>query len=337
MAPADRTRLRTMEWKRNAMDKLIQEYKKHPVLYDMRHPRYYNKNIRRQALTSLVDEMQDVRPDTTLKDVLRKIQSMRTQFGQEITKARRHLRNGTEYTPTVWWYQGLSFLQHHIKHRTADSSHMATDSDASWKQEIDDNSTYNVSIVRNGGSGSPTDLNSADFEHSNDGTEFETEVHYEINPIDVKNIKSVELKPILPPVNANKRELRSLPERTDRKMARLSQGTLNDRRATSSPLRQDLSVERQDASGTIEVLAATNTSAFVENATLRTFPMGDDRSRSLGDFICAQMCSIKDNYTFYETQMEILNVVNRGILRQLAIDKGCESGTDRDTVRSGIH
>uniref|UniRef100_A0A182JTD2 MADF domain-containing protein n=1 Tax=Anopheles christyi TaxID=43041 RepID=A0A182JTD2_9DIPT len=308
----------TAEWRRDATEQLIQAYKKHPVLYDMRHPRYYNKSFRGKALSEIVEDVQQVRPDTSMKDVLRKIQTMRTQFGQELTKARRHSMNGSMYQPTVWWYQGLSFLQHHIKHRSVDATNSVIDNEG-WKSELDENSSFNVSIVRNGDNGSPNDLSNADYEHSTDGMEYETEVHYEINSIDMKDIKALELKPIAPASSSSgsKRELRYL-DRSDRKVARTSQVSLKDAKIVSHSSTPDpLSTDQS----TPTVVELKPVASVPDNTMFSTISIPEARHRSLGNFVASQMACIKDDFQFYETQMEILNVINRGILRQLQADK----------------
>uniref|UniRef100_A0A182XJ44 MADF domain-containing protein n=1 Tax=Anopheles quadriannulatus TaxID=34691 RepID=A0A182XJ44_ANOQN len=308
-----------VEWRRDATEQLIQSYKKHPVLYDMRHPRYYNKTFRGKALSEIVDDVQQVRPDTSMKDVLRKIQTMRTQFGQELTKTRRHSMNGSMYQPTVWWYESLSFLQNHIKHRSVDA--VPTMENDGWKSEHDDSSSYNVSIVRNrGDSGSPSEINNVEYEHSTDGMEYETEVHYEINSIDMKDIKALELKPIVSAsVSAgSKRDARYL-DRSDRKVARTSQVSLKDAKIVNHHSPTPESVPAEPATATVVELKPV--ASMSDNIAFPTVSLSNARHVSLGNFVASQMACIKDDFQFYETQMEILNIINRGILRQLAVDK----------------
>lgn len=321
----------SLEWLREATELLIQAYKKHPVLYDMRHPRYYNKSVRAKAISEIVEDVQQLRHDTTMKDVVRKIQTLRTQFGQELTKARRHSLNGSVYLPTVWWYQGLSFLQNHIKHRSFDPNPSMGDMDA-WKPDPDDSSTFNVSIVRNGKSSPSNDLSNTDFDNSADEIEmeYETEVHYEINPLDMKEIKRVELKAIPQTGAGNKRDGRYLCDREGRKIARTSQTVhSNDQqvqRAGSPEAEQGVSAEQTTPASLVE---QKTFSTIAENMLQRG---ADDRQTSLGNFVSTQMKSIKDDYIYFETQMEILNIMNRGILRQLALDKK-NGKTDQESSR----
>lgn len=66
----------------------------------------------------------DERPGTTVNEVLKKIQTLRTQFGQELAKIKRSKASGLEkeftYQPTVWWYEDMSFIKNFIKSRKDD-------------------------------------------------------------------------------------------------------------------------------------------------------------------------------------------------------------------------
>uniref|UniRef100_A0A182YGP2 MADF domain-containing protein n=1 Tax=Anopheles stephensi TaxID=30069 RepID=A0A182YGP2_ANOST len=290
----------------------------------MRHPRYYNKPVRRAALEMIVEDVRQERPETTMKEIVRKIQTLRTQFGQELTKIRRHAQKGSVYRPTVWWYQGLNFLQHHIKPRTGGNCSQS-DID-SWKQEQDDSSsTYNVSIVRNGGSVSPSEHHGIDS--GEEEVEYETEVHYEINSIDMKDMKALELKPIIPASSgALKREGRYV-DRDDRKAARLSATVERDDPVSH---RTELSPVPSTAEPAPNVVPAQGKATSGE---LKSFAwgsqMGSERHTSLGHFVGSQMSSLKDDYIYYETQSEILTIMNRGILRQLALDKKNNAKADQ--------
>lgn len=50
-----------------------------------------------------------------------------------------------------------------------------------------------------------------------------------------------------------------------------------------------------------------------------------DRSKSFGQFVSSQIAAVKDDYLFYSTQMEVLNVINKAQLKQLQMDKDAAS------------
>lgn len=57
-----------------------------------------------------------------------------------------------------------------------------------------------------------------------------------------------------------------------------------------------------------------------------------DRARSLGNFVAAQINGIKDDYLFYSTQMDVLNVINKALLKQLHMDKEEKAGRKASAV-----
>lgn len=132
----------TSEWLRDSITTLIALYKKEKFLYDIKSPLYYNRHARNRGLTKIVAGLQglfteifvctqiivylfpDERPGTTVNEVLKKIQTLRTQFGQELAKIKRSQASGLEqeftYQPTVWWYEDMSFIKNFIKSRRDD-------------------------------------------------------------------------------------------------------------------------------------------------------------------------------------------------------------------------
>uniref|UniRef100_A0A182SL50 MADF domain-containing protein n=1 Tax=Anopheles maculatus TaxID=74869 RepID=A0A182SL50_9DIPT len=299
----------------------------------MRHSRYYNKTVRGNALQEIVEDVRQQRPETTMKDVVRKIQTLRTQFGQELTKIRRHSQNGSEYHPTVWWFKGLNFLHHHIKPRTGGncSINLSQGDIDSWKQDPDESSnTFKVSIVRKDGSASPGELHGAD---SGEEMEYETEVHYEINPIDMKDIKALELKPILPGTStAHKRESRFV-DREDRKVARITAVAAADDQQSHRALSP--APPADEPANNVPVPESTmDPLANLTPLNKITLSSPNDRHKSMGLFVGAQMSCLKDDYIYYETQMEILNIMTRGILRQLALDKKNKAAQDASNEKN---
>ncbi|XP_050083327.1 uncharacterized protein LOC126569949 [Anopheles aquasalis] len=298
------------DWKREATERLIEEYRKLPVLYNMRHPRYYNKGSRNEALHILVDAVQDERPGTSSADVLRKIQTLRTQFGQEISKVRRSSTQGKSYSPTAWWFKGLSFLQQHIKHRSSSP----IDSDSSWKQEGDSNS-FNVSIIRKG-------LNESEVEYDQSmDQEYEGEVHYEINAIeDVKNVKTLELKPVAANASMLKQRMK-----TRSSIGSTSYRYQEEASQSAQTLDQQVDNTESNSVGTIISLPMVKQQPAQNETVNSNFYtevfMANERYKATGNFIASQMACIKDDLLFYETQMELLNIAQKGVLRQLTMDR----------------
>ncbi|XP_052868993.1 uncharacterized protein LOC128274737 [Anopheles cruzii] len=306
------------EWKRDATERLIEEYRKHQVLYNMRHPRYYNKGARNEAVTRLLDVVQQYRPETTPQDVLRKIQTLRTQFGQETSKSRRLTQSGKMYQPTAWWFKGLSFLQNHIKHRSSSP----VDSDSSWKQEVDNNSSINVSIVRN--ANNDAELSNIEYDHSMD-LDYDREIHYEINAIeDIKNVKTLEVKPVIMASSSSA----ALQRHKMKTQSRCGSQEHYYQEPSQSPQPTEYTTAFQTSNMQEQSVAKQE---LISGNTVTEIVVVSERCKSLGNFIASQMACIKDDYLFYEAQMEMLNIMNRGVLRQLAIDKSNREAANGET------
>uniref|UniRef100_A0A336KIJ7 CSON010206 protein n=1 Tax=Culicoides sonorensis TaxID=179676 RepID=A0A336KIJ7_CULSO len=108
------------DWSREAINALIQSYKEQPLLYDTKlSPLYYNKKARQTSIEKILAEVLPYRPETTAHDIIKKIQVLRTQYGQEVTKIKKSQKFGEEfaYQPKIWWFTELDFLKKFMKQR----------------------------------------------------------------------------------------------------------------------------------------------------------------------------------------------------------------------------
>lgn len=280
------------EWKRPALEVLLKLYREHPVLYDMRHPKYYNKTDRQKALNTIIDLLEDHRPGTTSNEILRKIQSMRTQFGQELSKIKRQQSKGVSYAPTVWWYNYLSFLRIHIRPRSAiDDEYKLTDSQRS----------------------------EADYENYNDESYDydESEIVYEIqSPLKVKGNKAELI---------NDSKLQNGNDKDEIIYEITEANTVIPKRKHDLTLTEEQSAKHLRSEATFDGTSVQSNSGGECSAGRKSeiceIAVEDDRCHSLGKFVASQMAAIKDDYLFYATQMDVLNVINKAQLNQLVIDK----------------
>ncbi|XP_055641513.1 uncharacterized protein LOC129778569 [Toxorhynchites rutilus septentrionalis] len=296
-------------WPRTALEILLKLYKEHQILYDMRHPKYYNKIERQKALINMIDLIEDHRPGTNVNDVIRKIQTMRTQFGQELGKVRRAKAKGKEHVPTIWWYKYLSFLRSHVKRRSSVDDNDKDDYNSSTTQHSDaEYENYAEETYEQ-------------YELENDGS---SEVVYEIQastPANgIKTDFSGETKLMLKheagtassPTNGSSKE--TIYEITNN-------NTLVSKRKIEVISTEELppleKMPRKE--GTTEGdISPTSTSKKTE---MFEITVESDRARSIGKFVSSQIASIKNDYLFYSTQMEVLEIINKAQLKQLQIDK----------------
>lgn len=81
-----------MEWSNEASLALIDEYKKHPVLWDVRHQSYSSKSLKQEAWETIAASMQ-----LDVQEVKQKMNSLLGSFRREKSKMRKNREtfNGT--------------------------------------------------------------------------------------------------------------------------------------------------------------------------------------------------------------------------------------------------
>jgi hypothetical protein len=95
------------DWQRITLQDLIDSYKSQENLYNTKHPLYYNKQARSKGMDEVLNAVRKTRPTTTLEEISKKIQTLRTQFSQEFAKIEKSYALGDEsliYMPRVWWF-----------------------------------------------------------------------------------------------------------------------------------------------------------------------------------------------------------------------------------------
>lgn len=208
---------------------------------------YYNKQARQTAIDKILIEVLSFRPGTTAHEIIKKIQVLRTQFGQEVNKINKSRQYGEEYVyvPKIWWFTELCFLRDHMKSRpTPTKVEQASDEETEIISTCNKRlrlSEENITIVDN--TGKPiTELAS---------------------PSSVKSNKYVIYE-------------------------------------------DDSCLDSNDPHHQSEIIVEPYTK-----------PAEVKRHEEIGKFVAAQMATIKDDFLFYQTQHEILTVINKANLKQL--------------------
>lgn len=103
------------EWENEqGMRSFIETYETLPVLWDTRLPVYKNKQKRREAMETLLMSYKILKPDATIKDLSKKINSLRVNYRKELKKIIASKRSGVDpesvYVPTSWTFNALKFL-----------------------------------------------------------------------------------------------------------------------------------------------------------------------------------------------------------------------------------
>lgn len=108
------------DWSKESLRDMIQAYKNQPNLYDIKHKLYYNKQARNLSMKKILEAVKKTRPETNANEITKKIQTLRTQFGQEVNKIEKSQSLGEEliYKPKVWWFQHLEWIGNFMKTRS---------------------------------------------------------------------------------------------------------------------------------------------------------------------------------------------------------------------------
>lgn len=97
------------------MRRFIEHYEVLPVLWNSSLESYKNKNKRKTAMLQLLLTYQKVKPGATVKELSKKINSLKSNYNKEVKKiiaSKRKTGSSPEsvYVPSSWTFQALQFL-----------------------------------------------------------------------------------------------------------------------------------------------------------------------------------------------------------------------------------
>ncbi|XP_026464820.1 uncharacterized protein LOC113367427 [Ctenocephalides felis] len=86
-------------------------YKAHTCLWSISDEAYHNKQMRNNALNSMLPAFKEINPDATIATVAKKIKSIRSVFNKKVNKIKASMRSGCSvYKPKLWYFDHLKFL-----------------------------------------------------------------------------------------------------------------------------------------------------------------------------------------------------------------------------------
>lgn len=91
----------------------ISKYKNFKCLWDVRCKDYCNRDIKRSAYNELLVVYNLIKPEATIDDVKKKINTLRSNFRKELKKIHESKRSGAGadiYQPSTWLFEELTFL-----------------------------------------------------------------------------------------------------------------------------------------------------------------------------------------------------------------------------------
>lgn len=89
-------------------------YQEQECLWRIKSKTYHDRNARKQAMDILVSKFQEVNKDANEEYVRKKINNFRTSYKRELKLVLQSTKSGAGtdeiYTPKLWYFQLLSFL-----------------------------------------------------------------------------------------------------------------------------------------------------------------------------------------------------------------------------------
>ncbi|KAL1516370.1 hypothetical protein ABEB36_000289 [Hypothenemus hampei] len=110
-----------MSWTNEQIVVLIESYKKHQCLYEVKNKNYHNKHIRNLALQEILQNVKKIRSHTSYAEIQKKFQGLRSTYAIERRTVLQSLRSGIGedevYKPGLWYYPKMDFLHDHMNIR----------------------------------------------------------------------------------------------------------------------------------------------------------------------------------------------------------------------------
>lgn len=102
----------------------IEEYRSLLALWCVTNPYYYNRNKKNEEYEKLLCKYRERFPDADKNDVIKKINSLRTNFRREVKKIDASTKSeiGVEVAePSLWYFDEMKFLLQHLRPTSSQS------------------------------------------------------------------------------------------------------------------------------------------------------------------------------------------------------------------------
>ncbi|KOB68023.1 Uncharacterized protein OBRU01_18870 [Operophtera brumata] len=101
--------------KRNAkLEEFIEIYKSEPCLWRVKCKEYHDRDKRSAAYGKLIAKLKELEPDATKEDVIKKINTLRSNVRREKKKYDESVKSGASsediYKPTLWYFELFDFI-----------------------------------------------------------------------------------------------------------------------------------------------------------------------------------------------------------------------------------
>ncbi|CAH2016403.1 unnamed protein product [Acanthoscelides obtectus] len=118
--------LLTLKERKRVHGRVYELYKSFPCLWKVKSKQYSDRNAKSKAYDILVEKMRTVEESANREIVVKKINSLRTTYREELKKVLDSERSGVGtddvYVPHLWYFELLSFLRDQESPRTSVSN-----------------------------------------------------------------------------------------------------------------------------------------------------------------------------------------------------------------------
>lgn len=266
------------EWQKATITDLINAYKENENLYNTKHKLYFHKQARAKSLDNILQAVRKTKSDVTVNDIVRKIQILRTQFGQEINKMEKSKSLGNDdliYVPKIWWFKHLQFIAKFMKTRNSPSTPLSVKLEQKLFNDTNEN----------------TEETFFELVETNENMDDELEEHgYEEQDDSSKSKKRrLEFTPNV---------INSTLNQADKLKSRTIEYIINEETSELIP--------NEHIDNVTEIEPATKP---IDHKKFKR------KAKAFGDYVGCLMREITDDKLFYETQNEILKVLENATLK----------------------
>lgn len=132
----------------------IEVYRSLPALWDIKSKDYSNRNKKNEQYEQLLRKYKEYYPDADKSQLVKKFNSLRTNFRKELNRIRNSEKSGAGIDdivePTLWYFDEMKFLVGQDEPSTSQSTIRFEDEDKEAEDDIDDvdnNGTMNTSTI----------------------------------------------------------------------------------------------------------------------------------------------------------------------------------------------
>lgn len=238
------------------------------------------------------NKFQRNRPATTLPEIVRKIQTLRTQFGQEVNKIEKSqsLDEDLIYKPKIWWFSHLEWIGDFMKTRT-DSTPLSVKAKGGAKVKPEETKLFEFA--------DESDAAEEHFSTEIELSEYDTEATDFAEPV-LKKQKTYEAP-------KSSRDAQSLEKRDDSGIRTIEYTLINE-----------------DTTELVPSTCNKTTPRYVEydmNIDSNQIEKHKRRSKAFGKFVAALLMDITDDNLFFNLQKNITSCIHDANLKQHELKK----------------